>query len=46
MEVGAMTQTKRSRATDYAAYLVMRSIICLVQLMPWGRALALARGLA
>src|SRR4051812_10780738 len=39
-------QKKRSRAADYAAYVVVRSVVCLVQLMPWGLALALARGLA
>jgi len=37
---------KRSRAADYAAYLLVRAVICVVQLLPWGGALALARGLA
>jgi Kdo2-lipid IVA lauroyltransferase/acyltransferase len=37
---------KRSRAADYAAYLLARAVVCIVQLLPWDGALALARGVA
>ena len=38
--------TKRSRAADYAVYQLVRAVVCAVQLLPWGVALGLARGLA
>jgi KDO2-lipid IV(A) lauroyltransferase len=37
---------KRSPCTDYAVYALVRSVVCIVQLLPWGGSLALARGLA
>ncbi len=37
---------KRSRVADYAVYLVVRSVVCIVQTLSWGLALSLARGLA
>jgi KDO2-lipid IV(A) lauroyltransferase len=37
---------KRSRAADYAAYFLVRGVVCIVQLLSWGSALALARWLA
>src|SRR5207302_3579478 len=37
---------ERSRAADYAVYLLVRVVVCLVQALPWRLALALARGLA
>jgi Kdo2-lipid IVA lauroyltransferase/acyltransferase len=36
----------RSRVADYAVYLLVRVVVCVVQLLPWPLALALARGLA
>src|SRR4051812_16859518 len=36
----------RSRIADYAAYLLVRAVVCFVQCLGWGGALALARGLA
>jgi KDO2-lipid IV(A) lauroyltransferase len=37
---------KRSRAADYAVYLVVRIMVCIVQTLSWDKALTLARGLA
>jgi KDO2-lipid IV(A) lauroyltransferase len=37
---------KRSRAADYAVYLLVRGTVGIVQALSWGSALALARGLA
>jgi KDO2-lipid IV(A) lauroyltransferase len=36
---------KRSRAADYAVYLLVRAVVCLVQGLSWYWALRLARGL-
>jgi KDO2-lipid IV(A) lauroyltransferase len=36
----------RSRVADYAAYLLVRAVVCFVQCLGWGGSLALARGLA
>ncbi len=37
---------ERSRAADYAVYLLVRVVVCVVQALSWRSALALARGLA
>jgi KDO2-lipid IV(A) lauroyltransferase len=37
---------KRSRFTDYAVYLVVRVVFCIVQMLPYEMARKLARGLA
>ena len=37
---------ERSRALDYAVYLLVRVVVCLVQALSWRLALALGRGLA
>lgn len=37
---------QRSRAADYAVYVIVRYVVCIVQLLPWSLALGLARGLA
>lgn len=37
---------RRSPALDYAVYLAVRFVVCLVQALTWNAALALARGLA
>jgi KDO2-lipid IV(A) lauroyltransferase len=36
---------KRSPLFDYAVYLLVRCVVCIVQALPWGAALALARAL-
>jgi KDO2-lipid IV(A) lauroyltransferase len=36
----------RSQVWDYAVYLLVRLVVCLVQMLSWPLALALARGLA
>ena len=36
----------RSPMADYAVYLLVRVVVCVVQLLPWPVALGLARGLA
>ncbi len=38
--------TRRSRVTEYLVYLLVRITVCLVQVLPWPAAHALARGLA
>ena len=37
---------QRSRGADYAVYLVVRVLVCIVQALSWPWALALARGVA
>ncbi len=37
---------QRSRAADYIVYVIVRYVVCVVQLLPWSLALGLARGLA
>jgi KDO2-lipid IV(A) lauroyltransferase len=37
---------RRARAVDYAVYLLVRTVVCVVQMLSWDRALRLARGLA
>jgi KDO2-lipid IV(A) lauroyltransferase len=37
---------KRSRLADYAVYLLVRALVCVVQALSWRAALALARALA
>ena len=37
---------QRSRAADYIVYVIVRYVVCIVQLLPWSLALGLARGLA
>jgi KDO2-lipid IV(A) lauroyltransferase len=36
----------RSRVADYAVYLLMRTLVCIIQILSWQSALALARALA
>ena len=36
---------QRSRVADYTVYLLVRVLICIIQALSWGWALALARGL-
>jgi KDO2-lipid IV(A) lauroyltransferase len=38
--------SRRSRVADYAVYLLVRALVCIVQILSWRSALALARGLA
>lgn len=37
---------ERSRLTDYAVYLVVRVVVCIIQILPYETSLRLARGLA
>ncbi len=37
---------KRSLAVDYAVYVVVRTVVCLIQILPWSFGLTLARMLA
>jgi len=37
---------KQARATDYAVYLLIRAIVCIIQALSWSPALGLARLLA
>jgi KDO2-lipid IV(A) lauroyltransferase len=37
---------RRSPVADYLVYLLVRALVCVVQALPWGGALNLARGLA
>lgn len=37
---------KKSHVVDYAVYLIVRSIVCIVQIISWQQALTLARALA
>jgi KDO2-lipid IV(A) lauroyltransferase len=41
-----MAKKKRPAAVDYAIYLLIRVVMCLVQALSWRGALALARGIA
>src|SRR5262245_45287317 len=41
-----MSAKRRSRAADFAVYLLVRVAVCFVQALSWPRALWLARGLA
>src|SRR5438067_153531 len=36
----------RSRVADYAVYLLVRTLVCIIQTLSWQSALALARALA
>jgi KDO2-lipid IV(A) lauroyltransferase len=45
-EEGLAVAKKRSRVADYAVYLLVRFLVCLVQALSWRLALALARGMA
>src|SRR5205823_2184077 len=41
-----MAEKKRSPVADYAVYLLVRVLVCLIQILSWRMALSLARGLA